>query len=216
MKLKRALSLRVLPMLLVATGISSAATVVLDATKQGAVFTTFLIPGGTVTSVDLPIIQLTLGPGTYAITDGDTSTTGSAWNWSYSGTGSQSNGNWIWDFAAVNDATKVVLLNDYIGTAPGTVANFSSRALAAQATGAFYNGNTLLSTTSTALFSGTLTLASSTVVDFFVPDGNISDNLGGMTLNVTQVQTGVPEPASFLLVVTALAAGCLRLRRRAG
>jgi hypothetical protein len=196
-------------MLLVATGISSATTVVLDATKQGAVFTTFLLPGGTVTSVDLPVIQLSLAAGTYAITDGDTSGTGSAWNFS-SGSGS-----WVWDFAVVNDATKVVLLNDYIGTAPGTLTNFSTRALAAQATGAFYNGNTLLSTTSTALFSATLFLGSPTTVDFLIPDVNVSDNLGGMTLNVTQVQTGVPEPASFLLVATALAAGCLRLRRRA-
>ena len=209
MKLKRVLCLRVLPMLLVAAGISSATTVVLDATKQGAVFTTFLLPNGTVTSVDSPVIQLSLAAGTYAITDGDTSGTGSAWNFS------SPTGSWVWNFAVVNDTTKVVLLNDYIGTAPGTLANFSTRALAAQATGAFYNGNTLLSTTSTALFSGTLYLGSPTTVDFLIPDIMLSDNLGGMTLNVTQVQTGVPEPASFLLVATALAAGCLRLRRRA-
>jgi len=98
MKLRSALSLRVLPMLLVATGISSASSVVLDATKQGAVFTTWLAPGGAVTSLDLPVIQLvSLAAGTYTITDGDTSATGSAWDFSY-GTGTQSNGNWVWQF----------------------------------------------------------------------------------------------------------------------
>lgn len=216
MKLRSALSLRVLPMLLVATGISSASSVVLDATKQGAVFTTWLAPGGAVTSLDLPVIQLvSLAAGTYTITDGDTSATGSAWDFSY-GTGTQSNGNWVWQFAAV-DNSNTVLFDYYIGAAQGTLAHFTSRQAAAQATGVqFYNGNTAVgSSTTTALWSATFTLLSPTTVDFFIPDGNIGDNLGGMTLNVTLNQTGVPEPASFLLVVTALAAGCLRLRRRA-
>jgi hypothetical protein len=109
------------------------------------------------------------------------------------------------------------LFDYYIGAAQGTLAHFTSRQAAAQATGVqFYNGNTAVgSSTTTALWSATFTLLSPTTVDFFIPDGNIGDNLGGMTLNVTLNQTGVPEPASFLLVVTALAAGCLRLRRRA-
>ena len=220
MKLRSALSLRVLPMLLVAAGISSASSVVLDATKQGAVFSTWLAPGGTVTSLDLPIIQLgvpvALAAGTYTITDGDTSATGSAWDFSYGGTGTQSNGNWVWQFAAVDNANMTVLFDYYIGTASKTLATFSSRQAAAQATGQFYNGTAAVgSPTTTALWSATFTLLTPSVVDFFIPDTLLSDNLGGMTLNVTLNQTGVPEPASFLLVVTALAAGCLRLRRRA-
>jgi hypothetical protein len=66
-----------------------------------------------------------------------------------------------------------------------------------------------------ALFSDTLTLASTTTLDFYVLDQYTKDNSGGIELNITQVQTGVPEPASFLLVATVLAAGCWRLRRRA-
>jgi hypothetical protein len=202
-------------MLLAATAISSAATVVLDATKQGATFTGFVLPGGTVT-VDTPKIQLSLGPGTYTITDGDTSATGSAWDYSTAAEGAA----WLWDFAAVDDATNVVLLRDYIGTSASTLEFFNSRALAAQATGVkFYggtNGTTLLSATSTTSFSDTFTLTGSgATLDFIIPDGVIADDLGGMTLIVTRNETGVPEPASFFLVATVLAAGCLRLRRRA-
>ena len=228
MKLKRVLCLRVLPMLLAATAISSAATfqVVLDATKQGAVFSGFVLPGGTVTSVDSPVLgnsttpgsQFLLPAGTYTITDGDTSTTGSAWDYSTAATGPA----WLWDFAVVQDSNDTVLLRDYIGTSGSTLAFFASRTAAAQAqattTNKFYggvNGTTVLSATSTTSFSETLTLGTATLVDFIIPDGVITDNLGGMTLTLTQNQTGVPEPASFFLVAGVLAAGCLRLRRRA-
>ena len=76
------------------------------------------------------------------------------------------------------------------------------------------DGNNPLSATTLASFSDTFTLGTQSYVDFYVLDQLVSDNGGGIALNVTQVDHA-PEPASFLLVVTALAAGGLRLRRRA-
>jgi hypothetical protein len=211
-------------MLLAATAISSASTIVyLNAATQGAVYSGSLLPGTTITSVDNPVANVTqfvLGPGTYIITNADPNGTDysyAAWNYSYSGTGTANNGNWLWAFAAVNDATKTVLLDDYVGTGTGTaLQQFLSPSAASGATGIkMYDGTTLLSATTTASFSDTLTLASTTTVDFFIPDYIISDDLGGIALNVTREDPSVPEPASFLLVGTALAAACLRLRRRA-
>jgi hypothetical protein len=112
-----------------------------------------------------------------------------------------------------------VLLEDYIGTAAQVLRGFpiaGGQTAAGAATGlSIYGGNNPLSATTLASFSDTFTLGTQSYVNFYVLDQLVSDNGGGIALNVTQVETETPEPASFLLVVTALAAGGLRLRRRA-
>jgi hypothetical protein len=219
MKLKRALCF--LAVLLAATAISSAATAEINATVQGCtpcIGLGSMAPGSVVTP-DSPTVQLTLGPGTYIITDAAATGTYSAWNYQYGGGGSQNNGNWVWSFGIANDATGVVLLEDYVGTAPGTLATFLSQTAAAGATGIqIYGGsagNTLLSgETDLALFSDTLTLATTTTLDLFVTDAYVSDNLGGIALNVTQQEEGAPEPAIPLLIGTGLAAMAIYRRKR--
>jgi hypothetical protein len=213
MELKRTLCLRVLPLLLVATAISSAATVQILASSAGCVQCgTFsnIQPGDTVTFTGYTPAQIVnLAAGTYTITNAATSGTYSAWQ-------ATTGGNWYWDFGVANAATGYVYLADYVGTSPGVGANYSTQALMAGATGIkTYDGNTQLSATTTASFTDTLTLASQTTLDFYIMDASLANTAGGIALTFTQVQTGVPEPASFLLVGTVLAAACLRLRRRA-
>jgi len=157
------------------------------------------------------IVKLQLGAGTYTITDADFS--GAYSSWQYSG-----NSPWNWDFGIASETTGKALLEDYVGGSSAlTLATFASQTAVDTASGLkIYSGDTLLAgETTMALFSDTLTLASTTTLDFYVLDQYTKDNSGGIELNITQVQTGVPEPASFLLVATVLAAGCWRLRRRA-
>ena len=223
MKLKRALCLRVLPMLLAATAISSAATII-NSTLEGCVecvgLSTSIAPGQTVHFTGFTTLPVLLAAGTYTVTDAALSGTNSAWD------SSATYNPWYWTFGAANvgaisTATSgTVLLEDYVGTAVQVSKAFSlagGQAAVGIATGlSIYDGNNLLTGESTlASFSDTFTLATQSYVDFYVLDQNVSDNSGGISLNVTLNQTGVPEPASFLLVATVLAAGCLRLRRRA-
>jgi hypothetical protein len=206
-------------MLLAAAGISSAATII-NATLDGCVECTSLasvLPGATVTFTGFATVQLQLAAGTYTVTDADLAGANSAWQ-------SDSRNPWVWAFGAANigsvstGTSGSVLLADYVGISAGNVASFASQTAAGAATGLkIYGGtgNALLSATTLSSFSDTFTLATQSYVDFYVIDKSVSDNFGGISLNVTLNQTGVPEPASFLLVATVLAAGCLRLRRRA-
>jgi hypothetical protein len=218
MKLKCALYLRVFPMLLAAAGISSAATIInstLEGCVQCAGLSAGLAPGQTVTFTGFTTVQLHLAAGTYTVTDADLTGADSAW------TSSLGWNPWYWAFGAANvgssstGTTGTVLLEDYIGTAAQVLKPFASQTAAGVATGLqIYDGNNPLSATTLASFSDTFTLGTQSYVDFYVLDQLVSDNGGGIALNVTQVDHA-PEPASFLLVVTALAAGGLRLRRRA-
>jgi hypothetical protein len=218
MKLKCALYLRVFPMLLAAAGISSAATIInstLEGCVQCAGLSAGLAPGQTVTFTGFTTIQLHLAAGTYTVTDADLTGADSAW------TSSLGWNPWYWAFGAANvgssptGTTGTVLLEDYIGTAAQVLKPFYlSQTEAGVATGLqIYDGNNRLSATTLASFSDTFTLGTQSYVDFYVLDQLVSDNGGGIALNVTFDHA--PEPASFLLVVTALAAGGLRLRRRA-
>ena len=70
-------------------------------------------PGDVVSSVISPA-QLTLGPGTYTVTNGDgapgANPAFTAWNFNSSGA------NWVWDFLIIDDATRQVVMDSCCGT----------------------------------------------------------------------------------------------------
>ena len=154
-------------------------------------------------------VQLTLGPGTYNVTNAATSGYFSAWNFE----GYPSTGNWVWSFIVAADngsgTAGTVILDDYIG---GTVSQpsgiYGTQALAAGATGISTYSDltstpTLLSGTSTAGFVDSFTLPTTTTLDFLIDDYILSDNGGGAALNISPA-TGVPEPSSFVPIGLAL------------
>jgi hypothetical protein len=191
--------------ILFAASVTSAAGAIvqIDSTVYGCAFPQCSggpssIPVGTVVNLAaFPKLQLTLGPGTYNITNAATTGYYSAWNFS---------GGWVWSFIMADDATSTVLLSDYVNIAPQ-----ASQAAAAGATGVTTLRQLTSSTTmtlpgtSTAGFIDTFTLASTTTLDFFADDYFLADNAGGVALNVTAAsQEGVPEPASVILCGGAL------------
>jgi hypothetical protein len=162
-------------------------------------------PGMTLSNIYSPKLQLMLGPGTYTITNGDTTPgdTYSAWNFQ----GYPTTQNWVWSFLVANDANSQVLMDDYIAGV------YATQIAASSATGiATWDGpSNQLSATSTAGFTDTLVLASPTLLDFMIDDYILSDNGGGVALTITGpgIGTTVPEPSAFVplgLSLVALAA----------
>jgi hypothetical protein len=153
-------------------------------------------------------LQYTLGPGTYTITNGATSGAYSA----YQFTGG---GGWAWNFvigADNGDNTATVLDAGY---ASGV---WLSQAQAAAATGIqTFSFNKVLSGTSVAGYTDTLTLAKTTKLDFFVVDYFLFDNAGGVSLDLEPATPAVPEPSTWAMMLIGFAwlglAGYRRSRR---
>jgi len=166
--------------------------------EPGTVVTPFFTGGAN------SLLQLTLGPGTYTFTNADPNGTDyfSAWNFQ----GYPNSGNWVWSFVVANDANDTVLMDDFVSTIQGTQAAMSN--LTGTTT---FNGATQLSGTSTAGFTDSLTLGSTTTLDFFIDDYALGDNGGGVALNISGGATGAPEPGTAAMIVGALA--LLGLRR---
>lgn len=177
-------------------------------------------PGTTVTLISPPSgpLQTVLGPGTYTITNAETSGTYSAWNFE----GYPDSPNWAWSYIIGSDngnGTATILQTGGVNATEPTQAQMAG--LTGTTTSSY---QTLLSGTSTAGFTNTLTLGSTTTLDFFIDDGYLGDNGGGVALNIQPVSTtptptptppsNVPEPASIAVLSMALAGTMFGQRRR--
>lgn len=147
------------------------------------------VPGQHLNLIGTPV-QLTLAAGTYQITNA-AGLPGASFNaWSYN----VFTASWAWAFVIVNDSTRNTILYAEAGG--------GSSAAQVAALPAVQN------------FSTTLTLASTTTLDFTLRDYFVSDNAGGISLNITAVGTAVPEPSTELLIALALAMLSWAARRR--
>jgi len=145
---------------------------------------------GTVVTLISPV-QITLGPGTYTITNAATvngvlpgaNSTFLAYNFQ---AGNPSG--WAWSFLLATDngnGTGTMLKADYV---PGS---FTTQGLAASATGIqTFSYSTLLPSPSTAGFIDSLTLSKTTTLDFFIDDSGLQDNSAGVALQIA------PEPST--------------------
>jgi hypothetical protein len=166
-----------------------------------------VLPGAFLPDIYSPKDQLTLGAGTYVITNAATSGYFSAWNFE----GYPSTPNWVWSFLIADDATSRVLVDDYV------LGVGSTQAAMAGLTGTTtWDGNTQLSATSTQDFTDTLILTHTTTLDFLIDDYFLGDNGGGIALDIAPASSAssIPEPSSLLLSLILVGmAGLGRLHR---
>jgi len=156
-------------------------------------------------------LQLTLGPGTYQVTNAS-QTLGNYSAWRFDGGATD----WAWSYVIASDngnnTANVVKVGYFNAVLPDqntwqNATNLDS----------FYwdNGAHLVSTSiATVNYHDTFSLAATTVLDFFIIDGFLPDNAGGVALEITPIGA-VPIPAALPLFLTAIAGLGSMARRRA-
>ena len=188
-----------LPVLAAVAGSAHATTVVIDASISGCANAYYCDgsphwPAGTDIGALLAPTQLTLGAGTYTITNGSllkgADPSYSAWRFN----GGQ---NWVWAFMMIDDATRTLLVQGCCGDQVyGSQAGAASQDFAVN-------------------YSATFTLDQTTTLDFITEDYYPYDNAGGMTLDIEPAgPSAVPEPSGVALTLAGLAALASIARRR--
>jgi len=188
-----------LPLLFALCGGARATTVVIDASVSGC-RNVYLCDGsphqpvGTDMGALIDPTQLTLGAGTYTITNGSLLAGAdpkySAWRFN-------GGDNWVWAFEMIDDATGKLLIQGCCGDQVyNTQAGAASQAFAQT-------------------YISSFTLAGATTLDFITEDYYPYDNAGGMTLDIQRTDvTAVPEPQAPALMLAGLAALAAIVRRR--
>jgi hypothetical protein len=144
-------------------------------------------PPLTVSGVVSPV-QLTLGPGQYTLTLVEPPTTGALYvAWARASSGYYSTAYVVYDDS--NTSTPLLYGGEYLSS--GTASDAWNQTIADHMNVSY------------------LTLSSVTTLDFVVPDVILSDNSGGVSINV---QT--PEPGTLGFCGLALAAGAAAIQRR--
>jgi hypothetical protein len=157
------------------------------------------VPPGTTVSGLINPVQLSLGAGTYTLTDATTTGYYSAWNFS---------GGWVWSFVVVDDATHLILKTDYTyNSVSGTQAE-----AATDTTHPTYDGSTYLGSGGAPNFMDTLVLSAPTLLDFFTIDFYVPDNSGGVAINIA-ASSEIPEPATAAVLALPLLVGLRRVRQ---
>jgi len=195
--------------LMLLSGAANADILNLDATVSGC-STCFggplATPAGTVVTLINPV-KLTLGAGTYTITNAATVNgvkPGANPNFLAFDFEAANASGWAWNFMVATDngnGTGTLIKGDFVsGTA-------STQALMAGKTGVqTFDYNTVLPGTSTAGFTDTLVLSRTTTLDFFIDDGFLPDNAAGVSLDINPTSSAtVPEPSSVVLLCTVVA-----------
>ena len=177
----------------------------------GGPTTSGLANGNTVNLVNeghLTPLQLTLGPGTYSIQNGATTGQYSAWNYN------SFNGGWVWSFVIGADNGNNTAEVFHVGwmnvgtQSPSDTANATNIAQ-------YRFGTVVNPSTSVANYYDTFTLTQTTTLDFFIVDGYLPDNLGGVSLGINPVVAGVPEPSTWAMMILGFAGvGFMAYRRK--
>ena len=157
-------------------------------------------------------LQLTLGAGTYVITNASQSLSNhSAFRFDGGST------DWAWNYVIASDNgnnTANVVKVGYLG---GVLPSQSAWQSATGLQSFFWdNGAHLVqNNVATVGYRDTFSLAATTTLDFFIIDGFLADNAGGVALNIAPL-AATPIPATLPLFAAALGMLGFAARRRQG